>query len=409
MKKRIQFFLASLLAISFLSCQSVRSVLQDPKVSIRSVDLEHISFNGVDMICRLDVENPNGFDVPFPELDWQVFINTAPFINGRIDEGAKIKGHKTVTLDLPFSMTYAGLFDTFASLWETREASYKIDLAMKFPLPILNEKTYYLDFSGIIPLLQIPKIQAGDFSIGKLDFTGIELDWGYTVENPNSFPIPFPKIDWEYAVNGIPLVSNNLDDKGEIAGLAKSSGAVQLSLRYADIFELIGSMVKTAEIPSLLKLDTSFPIPSLEKLDRIIEIPGTLPILQKPEMTFKGINIKNLALQKLDFVVSWEVENRNSFPMSIGQFDYDLTVNNASWARGIIESPPLLKPGAKTVIPLDITISSLSLVTQIVDIINRGVGVNYRSQGNFSLLADIPGLDLLDMDFDLSGVTRLTR
>ena len=401
-------FLSLLLSV-LLSCQTISSIIQEPKVSVSSVDLDKINFNGIDMICRLNVENPNGFDIPFPEIDWQLYINANSFINGILKNDTRLKGNGTVTVDVPFSVTYTGLYNTFTSLLDSKEAAYQIALGLKFPLPLLDDKTYNLDWSGVIPLLQIPKIQNASYKTGRIDFSGVEQEWEFTVENPNVFPVPFPQLDWEYAVNDVPVLKSSVSGNGEIAALSNTPITVKTGVTYADLLEMLGSLGGSSQLQSLMNLNTSFPIPALENFSDVMKIPGTFPVFHKPELSFRGINIKNLALQRLEFVATWEIENKNDFALDIGNFNYNLLVNNSLWAQGTMDIPPQVKANSVTVIPLDITISSVALITQIIDIINRGSGVNFSSTGNFNFSGDLPGLDMLDLPFDLSGITRLIR
>ncbi|GHU65689.1 hypothetical protein FACS189447_05090 [Spirochaetia bacterium] len=409
MRKSVIILLSVLAALSVFSCQSLNGILQEPKLSVKSVDLAGISFKGVDMICRVNVENPNGFDIPFPYIDWRVFINDASFVNGLLNQSTKIKKRNTVTVDVPFSVTYEGLYKTFTSLWETKEAAYNITLGIVFPFPILEDKVFNLDFSGVLPLLELPKLSPGSVRIGKIDFTGIELACGFAVDNPNKFPIPFPKVNWNYDVNGITLLTSSIAAGREIAANAKGEAEINVSLKYEDILKAAGSLGNSGEVKSLMSLASSLPIPGLDDLKDAIDIPGALPILQKPNVAVKGINIKNLGLQKLDFVINWEVENKNSFAMDISKFAYDFKVNNKNWAQGFIENIPNLKPNTKIAIPLTVSISSLDMVKDLVSIISAGSSVNYSCQGDMSFLSDFPGLDKLDLPLNLTGSTRLVR
>jgi LEA14-like dessication related protein len=372
------------------------------------VTLDKISFNGIDMLCRLDVENPNGFDIPFPEIDWELFINSASFVNGRLNNNTKLMSRRVVAVDVPFSVSYTELYNTFSSLWNTNEAAYKVALGLKFPLPLLDNKTYQLEYSGNIPMLQIPKIHPGSFRIAKIDFAGVEIDCGFTIENPNSFAIPFPNINWEYEVNGYPLIKSSLNERRDISALSQSPGNIRVSLQYADLFAVLGAYRNRPEVPSTMLVGASF-IPSMEHAQSALKMPGSIPILQRPELSFGGISIKNLGLQRLDLIANWEVENKNIFALDIGKFVYDLTVNNLSWAQGAIENPPQLKANAKTTIPVDISITALPLITQIIDIINRGGGINYESLVSLGIKGDYPGLDEIDLPFNLMGTTRLVR
>ena len=410
MKKVIGYFAGFLIFLFFISsCQSIGTIVQEPKVSVKSVDLDSIDFTGVDMICHLNVENPNVFEIPFPEIEWRLYINANSFINGTIKNNARLGGSKTITVDVPFSVTYSGLFNSFASLMNSREAAYRIELGLRFPILLLEEKTFNLDFSGNIPLLQIPKITGASFKTGRIDLTGVEQDMVFTIENPNVFPIPFPQMEWDYGVNGAAVLKGSVDARGEIAALSQSPVTVSVGVKYADLLSALGSFGQSAELQSVMNLNSHFPVPAFGDLDFNLNIPAVIPVFHKPELSFSGINIKNLALQKLDFIISWEITNPNNFSLNLGSFNYSLTVNNSQWAQGAVAPSSPLKPNSKTVIPAEITISSISLITQIIDIINRGSSVSFNSIGSFDFSGDLPGLDKMDLPFDLSGVTRLLR
>ena len=392
-----------------LSCQTLKQIVQEPKVSVRSVDPERIGFNGIDMICRLDVENPNGFSIPFPEIEWQLFINSNSFIGGTVKSGGSLAGNGKTSVDVPFGVTYSGLFNTFVSLLDSREAEYRIALGIRFPMTLLNDIKYNLDFSGSIPLLQIPKIHGASFKTARIDLTGIEQDWTFIVENPNNFPVPFPRLDWEYKVNDKPVIKSSLDAEGQIAAMSMSPVTLTAGLKYSDLLLILGSFGNVSELASLMKINSLFPGLSRENSADDFEMPAVIPVFHRPELAFSGIGIKSMGMQRFEFLVTWEIENKNSFPLSLAGFSYNLSVNNTMWAEGVIDAPPAIRPNSKTVIPLDITISSVGIITQIIDIVNRGSTVNVKSEGSYSFSGDIPGLEKTAMPFDLSGITRLGR
>ena len=401
-----------ILVFVLTTCQSLGSVIKEPKVSLKSVDIAKISLSGIDLIAHIDVDNPNGFSVPLPKVDWELFINTASFIQGSLKKDQSIKSRGKATLDLPFSVTYSGLYNSFKSLIETKEAAYDIAMGISFPIPLLESKVYKLDFSGVLPLPQIPRLSPGEIKISKIDFTGVELACGINIDNPNRFPIPFPKIEWNYDVNGVPLLKSSLASAGEIAAGAAGAALVSVSVSYADVLKAVGSLVNQGEAKTNLSLETGFPVPLpdgtaiTDGLKSMLQIPGTLPILQKPEISFKGIERKSIGTT-MEFVLNWEINNKNVFDFGIDEFRYDFKVNNNAWAQGIMNNPPRVKAGGTTAIPLNVSISALSMVMELVDIINRGTQVNYNCVGNMILQGSIPGLDKLELPLNMQGSTKI--
>ena len=411
MKRIISVFFLSFffVCLFFSSCQGMgtRSAPQEPRVTLKSVEIDRIGLNGVDLIGRVEIVNPNSFDIPFPDVEWQLFVNANYFIGGNISRETRLRSRSTVTVDLPFNVTYSGLYNTFASLWGSKEADYNVAVNLRFPLPVLSEKTFSMNYSGTLPLFQMPVIRYGTLRNGRTDFSGVEQELEFTVENPNVFPIPFPEISWDYTVNGITLLYSSFRSGGEINAHSQGSGIISLKVLYSDITALLGTL-NTASVQSLLKLDSLIPAP-IEIPVNAQEITGVIPVLRMPELSFREINIINLGMLRFEFLVTWEIENRNDFSFEIEQFDYSVIVNNNQWAQGIVPNPPRIEPNSKTVIQVDVTITTLTLITDIMNIMNRGTGVNYRTEGNISIKSDLLDLNQFELPFDLAGITRLIR
>jgi len=275
-----KFFVILFSFLIFSNCQSIGNIVQEPKLSFRSVDISRIDFSGAELIIHVDIENPNAFSIPLPNIDWELFINTNSFLAGAIKGERQIGRYETTTVSFPVSVSYDGLFGTFRSLVESNEAAYEIALGLNFPISFLADKVYRLNFSGVLPLLSMPGI------------------------------------------------------------------------------------------------------------------------------SFQGIARRSIGLI-MEFVLTWEVENRNSFGFEIGEFNYNFMVNNNVWAQGRINNPPKVIAGGKTQIPLTVTINAPALVTELMSIITRGSSVSFNCTGGASLTPDFPGLGKLELPMNLQGNTLI--
>jgi LEA14-like dessication related protein len=183
---------------------------------------------------------------------------------------------------------------------------------------------------------------------------------------------------------------------------------------YADLFKAAASLRNEGEAKTNLSLETEIPIPSLSGLKNVVDIPGTLPILQKPEISFRGITRKSqisamdLLLNKaMEFELTWEVENKNVFDFGIGEFVYDFSLNNSRLAQGRVNTAPQLKAGSKTVIPLVISVSPASIASGLFNLITQGASASYGCTGNMVLQSSFPGLDKLELPLNIQGNTRI--
>jgi LEA14-like dessication related protein len=397
------------LLITLSACQTLGSVVQEPKFSIRSVDLDKISFTEINLVFKVNVENPNPVTIPFPEVDWEFFINENSFIKGTVKNESFLKARKITVVEVPVSLAYMEVLNTFKSLKGAKEAGYKVALAAKFALPVLGDKIWRLEHEGVFPVIQIPKISAPSLKIGKMDFTAVELFCSLNVENPNKFDLPFPGMEYDYTVNKNSFIKSSVQNPSVLAAGAVVPVVVQLKVNYADLYKGFQSLKNSAEAQGLLSMKTDFNIPAFSGESSLLEIPGSLPLLKAPSIGFKGIALENIGLTKLEFDLSWEVENNNNFAMSVKDFVYDFKVNNSRWAAGKITGAPVIAANKKTVIPLTISLESLSMVREITEIITKGNDVAYSCNGNINLGSSFPGLNDFLQPFNFTGVTKLRK
>ena len=143
-----------LLAFLLMSCQSLDSYIQDPRVSFNSVNIASISLTGATIVALVDVENPNSFPIPMPNIEWELIVNNTSFTNGILEnnEGITIRSRENTTLNISVNVGYDRLFRTISSLIGTREAAYTLVLGLRFPTPLLQHRVFPLSYSGALPL-----------------------------------------------------------------------------------------------------------------------------------------------------------------------------------------------------------------------------------------------------------------
>jgi LEA14-like dessication related protein len=391
------------------TCSTLMSAIREPVVSLQSVELAKITFTGVDILCKVKVENPNPIDIPFPEVSWNLFINTNAFINGVIKNDKPLKSRGATVVDVVVGLEYLGVINTFKSLKGSKQADYKIALAAKFNIPIIGERTWRFEHEGDVPIPQLPRFTMPSMKIDKLDFTKAEVLVTFNVENPNSFELPALKLNYDYQVSRNSFITSSVETTGALAAAAVTPVVIRLGVNYANLYQSFQSLRNSAEAPSLFALAGAVAIPALADDVLNLDIPGSLPLLKVPSLSYKGIKVTNLSLTRVDFELGWEIENNNNFAMSIKDFNFNFAVNNSSWANGKVPGAPQIAAGRKTTIPLAFSISTLSMVVDITDIITRGTEVAYVCNGNINLGAALPGLDDFALPYNYTGRTKLAR
>jgi len=216
-------FLAVILStVLFTNCQTISSFFQEPVVSLRSVELAGISFAGIQLLCKVNVENPNPIEIPFPETDWEFFLNANSFVKGIIKNGQPIGSRKTTVVEVPVSFEYLEVFNTFSSLIGKNEADFKVALDMKFNFPILGEKVLSFQHEGILPLLQAPTLGFAGIKVKNVGLTAIDFDVIWEIENNNNFALNVKELFYDLAVNNSRWASGRVSNSPQIGANRKT-------------------------------------------------------------------------------------------------------------------------------------------------------------------------------------------
>ena len=391
------------------TCAHLSKIFRDPVVSLDSVNLTTISIHGADLLCKIRVKNPNPIDIPFPQIDWKFFINTNEFIKGTIQNNNSLKANRSTVVDVPLSLKYVEVFNSVKSLVGSKEAGYRVELAARFNLPIIGSKVWNFAHEGVFPVLQLPKLSRPSFKVDKLDFTKAELVFSIDVENPNQFPLPMPKMEYDYKVNNNSFIKSSVVAGTALAAAAVTPVLVRLSVNYLDLFRTFQSLRSMNEVPSILSMKSDFNIPAFPNNPAIADQAVSLPLLKAPVLSFGGIRVKNISLTNIDFELNWEVENANNFAMNVKDFVFNFAANNSTWASGKVPGSPQIAANRKTSIPLTFSINNVSMVRDITALITQGRNINYVCGGNVNLGAALPGLDDFKTPFNFTGTSKLSR
>jgi LEA14-like dessication related protein len=233
----------------------------------------------------------------------------------------------------------------------------------------------------------------------ELDLGGANIIGRVTIENPNNQPLPFPELSWEFSVGGASYHKGVIKEGEPLGPGSVRIVEIPLQLNYAALLPLVSGV---DELPCVLAVDGRFK-PARGKAPLVhAESAGTIPRAKAPALSFDGITIRRLTLQKADLTLNWTIKNPNSFPLSLEHFVYSLTVNGDPWSSGASSELQQLKARGAASIPLETTIGSLHLVGDILKIINLNAPAAFECSGELGVSADLPLLRL-DLPFSFSG------
>ena len=398
-----------LFCLVLFNCQSFDAASPESGIRLVSVDITEIGFSGANLLVNLAVHNPGRGAILMPDIEWELFIDGHSFLRGIHSEAAPIARRQTASLSVPVSITFQDIYASFADLAGSSEVAYSLSISIPSVSGAENEK-HTLEFSCLLALPLLPELSLDSKRISNFDFSEIHLSHDVIVHNPNAFAIAFPMLDWHYSVNGISIVGSNFTVQQEIAAGASGRVPLGISVPYAEISDVVSATQATGNFSVALNLaDMGFPPAALPSAYANIaaSMSASIPVLTKPELSFRGIARRSLGHMRLEFEISWEVDNRNGFAFEISGFNHEFMVNNTLWARGSVDTPTRIAANGRTVVSKNVVITTPALVHELVSILSRGADIAYNNLGSISLLPDHPDLERLELPLNFTGNTRI--
>ena len=264
--------------LALTTCKTLNTILQEPHISLHSVEMSKFDFNGAELLCKIQVENPNAVNIPFPEVGWELFLNNNSFINGVVKNSQRIRARETTLVEVPVRFNHFDLFKTFQSLMGDKQTAYKIALDTKFSIPVIGDKTWHFEHRGNIPLLQFLTLRAPSMRIDSMDLSKAEILVTANIENPNTIEMPKVKVTWDYLVNRNSFLKGSTETPGPLAASSVTPVNFRFSVNYADLYRSFQSLQNISEVPTLLNMTFDFGIIVFGSDTFKIEVPGTLPL-----------------------------------------------------------------------------------------------------------------------------------
>jgi hypothetical protein len=94
-----------LAALFTTSCSSIEA----PRVVLSGVELDGLSVDGIELLLLTSVTNMNGFAADIGRLEYRVDVDGAEVAKGERSQKITVGARETVDVEIPFSLTWAGL------------------------------------------------------------------------------------------------------------------------------------------------------------------------------------------------------------------------------------------------------------------------------------------------------------
>jgi LEA14-like dessication related protein len=202
----VRLRLISLLLL--LAVGGCNQLFEKPRVSVQRVDVNRVSFSGLEVTLVFAVENPNVIGLDLASLGYQLTVDGHQLVQGAGQHTLHVPANGTGQLQLPISIKFVELAEALQALFTKRQVPYTIATQLGFGTPI-GVITVPISHAGTFPVPQLPTIVLGNASVGSASLEGANLSLTLQIHNSNAFPIPVGSLRYAVAINGVTLIDAN--------------------------------------------------------------------------------------------------------------------------------------------------------------------------------------------------------
>lgn len=275
-------FIFFLIIVGCAALQELAQV-QKPTLEFQRVRFTGMTFETVDLAFDVKIKNPNPLSASLAGFDYNFQIDGASFLSGQQDAQLTIAAKAESALEIPLTLKFKDLYQTYQTLKNQDSSAYKIDTGLMFDLPVLGKTRIPVSHEGHLPLIKLPDVKLGSLKLKNVSFSGADLELKLNVDNPNNFNLLMNKLDYNFSINGTTWAQGLTQNAMNIKEKGESAITIPVSLSFSKMGRTIYNVIMGNEKLNYdLKgnLDVNSSLPLLGQVNLPIDQSGQINILR---------------------------------------------------------------------------------------------------------------------------------
>jgi LEA14-like dessication related protein len=236
--------------ILFISgCSIIEMILgtgriKEPVVKVESVDFGNVSFESLELLFNIMIDNPNQLRISLSSFDYELLLNDISFVKGDRQDGMHIDANARSSVQIPVSLTFDDIIASVRTVARQDTSSYRFTSGLTFALPVLGDVRIPVQKSGELPVVKTPTVNVSHFKINNISFTGADATLALTVNNPNSFSLGLRDMHYNFVIDGINVLSGSGEKNISINRTGESRIEIPVSINFVDFGQAIYGILR---------------------------------------------------------------------------------------------------------------------------------------------------------------------
>lgn len=215
-----------------------------PKVRFERFEITRISFEEVDTLFVVEIENPYPVGLDLGSYRWSLRLAGNDFLRGRDQDPSRIKPGGTSRVRIPVTLGFRQIVQTVQDLRGAEAAPFTFSGNVGLKTPV-GDVSLPFRARGEIPVLEAPRIAFQGVRLDRIDVregkATIALDLGLTPQGAH--PMAFDSFDYGVTIGGKRVVGGLVKSFGEVTSGATKKVSVPVTVNLVSVGETIFSAI----------------------------------------------------------------------------------------------------------------------------------------------------------------------
>ena len=260
-----------------------------------------------------------------------------------------------------------------------------------------------------VEVMNKPEVRISDPELQDLSFSGVTLLFDVEIRNPNPIGIGLSGFDYELAIEGIPFVSGQVQERVAIEARKRSTIPLPVELGFAELAQAFDALEGREEAAFRLTSGFIFNLPVLGRIRIPVESGGTFPILRPPGLEVVSLRLNEITVAGASLDLELEMSNPNNFRVFVESVEYRLQVDGRDWASGMRQERVRVPDNgsAGLAIPVDLDFGVLG--RGVYQLILGGGPLQYSLEATVQVGTSVRALEKASLPFQKRGQLRIRR
>ncbi|MDX9801062.1 MAG: LEA type 2 family protein [Spirochaetia bacterium] len=254
-----------------------------------------------------------------------------------------------------------------------------------------------------------PEMSFDSVKISGISFNAMEFIFKYKIDNPNAVSLELSSFKYDLFVDNNKFISGVSPSPLSIKKEGSSFVEIPVAIEYKELFNVYKGLASKNSADYRIESEFTVDLPVFGSKVFPLKHEGTFPVLKMPEVTFESFKALSITPFSALLELSVNIVNKNSFAISPDSFNFDFSVNNSQWMKGIIKNIEEMAPGKSAKVKIPVEINPSKVGNELFDFIFNGKGLDLVLDGNVSLRTAYPGFASADVPFRIEKSTSVAK